>query len=115
MTNITDENIGCWIDGSRYRSDYFMFQVIRTAYMDFDFEIDFDLIIADLGNIQNGELDQDELLDILDSLDWTYTAALDHMNDQLRETPYYFEVEDQSVYLAKDEPAEILETPANQW
>lgn len=115
MTNITDENIGCWIDGSHDRSDYFMFQVIRTAYMFFDFDVEIDLIIADLGNMENGELDQDELLDVLDSLDWTYQAALDHMNDQLRDTPYYFEVEDQSLYLARDEPAEILEPAANPW
>lgn len=119
MTNITDANIGCWIDGSHDRSDYFMFQVIRSAYMFFDFDIDFDLIIADLGKIEHGEFDQDELLDVLDSLDWTYQAALDHMNDQLRNTPYYFEVEDQSLYLARDyepyEAEEIIDDTDQPW
>ena len=119
MTNITDANIGCWIDGSHHRSDYFMFQVIRSAYMFFDFDIDFDLIIADLGKIEHGEFDQDELLDVLDSLDWTYQAAVDHMNEQLRNTPYYFEVQDQSLYLARDyepyEAEEIIDTTDQPW
>ena len=115
MTNITDANIGCWIDGSHDRSDYFMFQVIRTAYMFFDFDLDFDLVIADLGKIEHDEFDQDELLDVLDSLDWTYQAAVDHMNDQLRNTPYYFEVEDQSLYLARDYEPITLDDTDQPW
>ena len=115
MTNITDENLGCWIDGSHDRNDYFMFQVIRTANMHFDFDIDIDLIIDDLGKIEHGEFDQDELLDVLDSIDWAYQAAMDHMNDQLRDTPYYFEVEHRSLYLARDVEPITLDDTDQPW
>ena len=115
MTNITDENLGCWIDGSNDRNDYFMFQVIRTANMHFDFDIDIDLIIDDLGKIEHGEFDQDELLDVLDSIDWAYQAAMDHMNDQLRDTPYYFEVEHRSLYLARDVEPITLDDTDQPW
>lgn len=108
MTNITDADLGCWEDGSHSSVHDFTYSVISVANKTFGFEVDLDLIFSDLNELENGTLDEDEMLDILDSLDWTYYAALDYMNDKLRDTPYYFEVIDQSLYLEKDgEPDEV--------
>lgn len=102
MTNITDADLGCWVEGSHSAAHDFAYAVIHYANESFGFDVDMGMIFADLVALDKGELDQDEMLDILDSLDWTYYAALDHMNDKLRDTPYFFEVVDSCLYLTKD-------------
>ena len=87
--------IGCIIDGSHMRTTDFLVEVIRFA-VDVGFEIDVEQFDKDVENMDN--LDDDELLDVMDSLDWTYEDALSYLNDNVREG-YCWSVEDQSLFL----------------
>ena len=117
MTNtIEDADLGCWIDGSHKSGLDFNYAVIELAHKRFAYQVDIDMIWNDIQNMENNpETDSYEFIDILDSVYWTCEEALDHMNDSLRDTPYYFEVEDQSLYLARDYEPITLDDTDQPW
>jgi hypothetical protein len=49
-------------------------------------------------------MDDDEIQEIFDAIDWTYEDALEYLNTNTREG-LYWEVIDQSLYLTEDADA----------
>jgi len=54
--------------------------------------------------LESGESDEDKKIDIIEALDWCYEDALGYLNDNTRDG-FYWEVEDQSLYLVEDADA----------
>jgi hypothetical protein len=84
---------GIYIDGSHMSSTDFSIAVIRFAVAN-GFEIDIDQLEKDIEAIEERSLDEDDLWDILDSIEWTYMDAVDYLNDT---DPYW------SLYLTSEE------------
>ena len=81
--NKADVETGCYIDGSHMSSFDFAVAVIEVAH-DHGFEIEYDQFVKDIQEYRNGDLDDDTVYEILDSVDWTYEDALDYLNDNTR-------------------------------
>jgi hypothetical protein len=114
--NITDTHLGCWIDGSHNSSVAFNHAVIEMACERFGFDIDLQRVREDIYQIENEHLlDFNEFTDIVDSLYWTSEQAVEHMNDTIINSPYYFEVEDQCLFLEKDTSWKSLDPADNPW
>jgi len=90
---------GCVIDGSHMNSFDFTIAVIDLA-VDSGFEIDVQQYRQDLSDISSGNIadDSEDLLEILQALDWTYDDALDFLNSKLPDNLCYT-VDNQSLYL----------------
>jgi hypothetical protein len=83
---------GCYIDGSHRDSIEFSLLVIEMAH-DYGFELEWE---------PGYMMEEDELNEILDAIDWTYDDALDYLNTNTRDG-FYWEVIDQSLYLVEEE------------
>ncbi len=92
---------GIYIDGSHMSSTDFSIAVIRFAVAN-GFEIDIDQLEKDIEAIEERSLDEDDLWDILDSIEWTYVDAIDYLNDTAPEGTFW-EVSDNSLYLTSEE------------
>jgi len=103
--NLSDVETGCYIDGSRRDVVEFSLLVIELAH-DYGFELDWDRFVKDAANLREPGyvMDDDEIQEIFDAIDWTYEDALDYLNDNTREG-LYSEVIDQSLYLVEDADA----------
>ena len=90
---------GCVIDGSHMNSFDFTVAVIDLA-VDAGFEIDVQQYRQDLSDISSGNIadDSEDLLEILQALDWTYDDALEYLNSKLPDNLCYT-VDNQSLYL----------------
>lgn len=90
---------GCVIDGSHMNSFDFTVAVIDLA-VDAGFEIDVQQYRQDLSDISSGNIaeDSEDLLEILQALDWTYDDALEYLNSGLPDNLCYT-VDNQSLYL----------------
>ena len=91
------DETGCYIDGSHRSSIEFTALVIEMAH-DYGFELDWDRFVDDIEWLRSEEDDEDRMLDILDSLDWTYEDALGYLNEQTRKGLVWV-VENQSLFL----------------
>jgi hypothetical protein len=94
---------GCYIDGSHRDSIEFSLLVIEMAH-DYGFELEWDQFVKDATNLREPGymMEEDELNEILDAIDWTYDDALDYLNTNTRDG-FYWEVIDQSLYLVEEE------------
>ena len=92
--------IGCHIDGSHHRTTDFIAQVIRYAHR-LGYEIEIDQMETDLVALDEGTLDDDEMLDVLDSLEWCYEEAMNFLHDTAPDG-YYWEVDDQSLFFREE-------------
>jgi hypothetical protein len=103
--NLSDVETGCYIDGSRRDVVEFSLLVIELAH-DYGFELDWDRFVKDAANLREPGyvMDDDEIQEIFDAIDWTYEDALEYLNDNTREG-LYWEVIDQSLYLTEDADA----------
>ena len=90
---------GCVLDGSHMNSFDFAIAVIDLA-IDAGFEINVQQYRQDLSDISSGNIaeDSEDLLEILQALDWTYDDALEYLNSGLPDNLHYT-VEDQSLFL----------------
>ena len=90
---------GCVLDGSHMSGFDFAIAVIDLA-IDAGFEIDVQQYRQDLSDISSGNIaeDSEDLLEILQALDWTYDDALEYLNSGLPDNLRYI-VEDQSLFL----------------
>ena len=89
-----------WIDGSHMGNLEFMMSVIEFAHDDYGFELEWDQFVKDAANLREPGymMEEDELNEVLDAIDWTYEDALDYLNINTRE-PLVWVVRDQSLYL----------------
>jgi hypothetical protein len=103
--NLSDAETGCYIDGSRRDVVEFSLLVIELAH-DYGFELDWDRFVKDAANLREPGyvMDDDEIQEIFDAIDWTYEDAIDYLNTNTREG-LYWEVIDQSLYLTEDADA----------
>jgi hypothetical protein len=88
---------GIYIDGSHTSAVDFQVAVIRFA-VDRGYEIDSNQMDKDVEWMNSDLDDEDTLLDILDSLDWTYEGALDYLNSTAPDN-LVWTVEDNSLFL----------------
>jgi len=97
--NLSDVETGCYIDGSHRDSIEFSLLVIEMAH-DYGFELEWDQFVKDAANLREPGymMEEDELNEVLDAIDWTYEDALDYLNINTRE-PLVWVVRDQSLYL----------------
>lgn len=89
--------MGCVIDGSHMSNFDFITAVIDYA-IDRGFELDEKAYRKDVKDMRDGKVNDDWLMDVLDSLDWTYEDALEYLNS-ITPADYFFLVEDQSLFL----------------
>jgi len=103
--SLTKMQTGCYIDGSHMDNIQFTLCVIELAH-NYGFELDWEQFIKDATSLGAAEamMEEDELFEILNALDWTYDDALDYLNDTAPDGMYW-EVEDSSLFLmeAKDD------------
>lgn len=91
-------DFGCYIDGSHMSNFDFMVAVIDFA-IDRGFELDEETYRKDVDDMRNGEIKDEWIMDVLDSLDWTYDDALDYLNDIDNPAGRVWHVEDQSLFM----------------
>jgi hypothetical protein len=105
--NLSKAMPGLWIDGSHMGNLEFMMSVIEFAHDDYGFELEWDQFVKDAANLREPGymMEEDELNEVLDAIDWTYEDALEYLNDNTREG-LYWEVIDQSLFLMTEEDAE---------
>jgi hypothetical protein len=89
---------GIYIDGSHMSAVDFQVAVIRFAN-DRGYEIDSNQMDKDVEWMNSDLDDEDTLLDILDSLDWTYEGALEYLNRIDGVDGLFWTVEDNSLFL----------------
>ena len=105
---ITDEDLGCLIDGSHMSSLEFITAVIDLAILHgFGGMIDVKIYRKDLKMLEYCILDDDEILEIHESLDELFYDALDYLNEVSPEE-YYFDVEDSSLFLVRGDDCERM-------
>jgi hypothetical protein len=106
LMNLSDVETGCYIDGSHRDSIEFSLLVIEMAH-DCGFELEWDQFVKDAANLREPGymMEEDELNEILDAIDWTYEDALDYLNINTRE-PLVWVVRDQSLYLMSYDEAD---------
>jgi hypothetical protein len=106
MMNLSDVETGCYIDGSHRDSIEFSLLVIEMAH-DYGFELEWDQFVKDAANLREPGymMEEDELNEILDAIDWTYEDALDYLNTNTREGLVWV-VREQSLYLMTFEEAD---------
>lgn len=104
--NLTDAETGCYIDGSRRDVVEFSLLVIELAH-DYGFELDWDRFVKDAANLREPGyvMDDDEIQEIFDAIDWTYEDAIDYLNTNTR-PGFVWVVEDQSLFLMTEEDAD---------
>ena len=104
--NLSDVETGCYIDGSHRDSIEFSLLVIEMAH-DYGFELEWDQFVKDAANLRDPGymMEEDELNEVLDAIDWTYEDALDYLNINTRE-PLVWVVRDQSLYLMSYDEAD---------
>ena len=104
--NLSDVETGCYIDGSHRDSIEFSLLVIEMAH-DYGFELEWDQFVKDAANLREPGyiMEEDELNEVLDAIDWTYEDALDYLNINTRE-PLVWVVRDQSLYLMSYDEAD---------
>ncbi len=88
---------GCVLDGSHMNSFDFITAVIDLA-IDSGFELDEETYRKDVDDMRNGEVNDEWVMDVLDSLDWTYEDALEYLNSGLPDNLCYT-VDEQSLFL----------------
>ena len=88
---------GCVLDGSHMNSFDFTTAVIDLA-IDAGFELDEETYRKDVDDMRNGEVRDEWIMDVLDSLDWTYEDAIEYLNSKLPEGLCYT-VDEQSLFL----------------
>lgn len=95
---------GCVIDGSHMNSFDFTVAVIDLA-VDAGFEIDVQQYRQDLSDISSGNIaeDSEDLLEILQALDWTYDDALEYLNEIDLHRGYVWVVDEQSLFREKSD------------
>jgi hypothetical protein len=84
---------GIYIDGSHMSNTDYSIAVIRFAVAN-GFEIDYFQFNKDVADLEERSLVDDDLNEILDSIEWTYMDAVDYLNDT---DPYW------SLYLTSGE------------
>jgi hypothetical protein len=104
--NLSDAETGCYIDGSRRDVVEFSLLVIELAH-DYGFELDWDRFVKDAANLREPGyvMDDDEIQEIFDAIDWTYEDALEYLNTNTREGLVWV-VREQSLYLMTFEEAD---------
>ena len=104
--NLSNVETGCYIDGSRRDVVEFSLLVIELAH-DYGFELDWDRFVKDAANLREPGyvMDDDEIQEIFDAIDWTYEDALDYLNANTR-PGFVWVVEDQSLFLMTEEDAD---------
>ena len=106
MSKTVPIETGCYIDGSHRDSIEFSLLVIEMAH-DYGFELEWDQFVKDAANLREPGymMEEDELNEVLDAIDWTYEDALDYLNINTRE-PLVWVVRDQSLYLMSYDEAD---------
>jgi hypothetical protein len=106
MNKTVPVEAGCYIDGSHRDSIEFSLLVVEMAH-EYGFELDWDRFVKDAANLREPGymMEEDELNEILDALDWTYEDALDYLNDNTR-PEYVWVVRDQSLFLMTGDEAD---------
>jgi hypothetical protein len=104
--NLSDAETGCYIDGSRRDVVEFSLLVIELAH-DYGFELDWDRFVKDAANLREPGyvMDDDEIQEIFDAIDWTYEDAIDYLNTNTR-PGFVWVVEDQSLFLMTEDDAD---------
>lgn len=104
--NLSDVETGCYIDGSHRDSIEFMLLVIEMAH-EYGFELEWDQFVKDAANLREPGymMEEDELNEILDALDWTYEDAIDYLNEHTR-PGFVWVVRDQSLFLMTGDEAD---------
>lgn len=102
--NLSDVETGCYIDGSHMSSFDFAALVIEMAH-EYGFELDWDRFIEDLEDFRNGDVDDEWLLDVMDSIDWTYEDALEYLNTNTRPGLVWV-VREQALLLMDEDEAD---------
>lgn len=104
--NLSDAETGCYIDGSHMDNIQFTLCVIELAH-NHGFELDWEQFIKDATALGAAEamMEEDELFEILNALDWTYEDALDYLNDNTR-PGFVWVVREQSLFLMDEDEAD---------
>ena len=97
--NLSDVETGCYIDGSHRDSIEFSLLVIEMAH-DYGFELEWDQFVKDAPNLREPGymMEEDELNEILDAIDWTYEDALEYLNENTAENLAWI-VQENSLFL----------------
>jgi hypothetical protein len=98
LNNVTDEQLGCWIDGTNMSGKEFDIQLVETA-LHFGLTIN----VEDWKELKN-QLDNypgDEL--ILEDLQTVAEWAYDWFNLKVRDTGYYFEIDANCLFLTHED------------
>ena len=103
LLNLTDVETGCYIDGSRRDVVEFSLLVIELAH-DYGFELDWDRFVKDAANLREPGyvMDDDEIQEIFDAIDWTYEDALDYLNTNTR-PGFVWVVREQALFLMDED------------
>jgi hypothetical protein len=87
----------CYIDGSHMSNTDFQIAVIQFA-TEHGFEIDSEQMHRDIEWMNGEEDDESTLLDILESLDFTFDEAVDYLNSNTRQGQSW-EIREASLFL----------------
>ena len=104
--NLSDVETGCYIDCTHRSNFDFMCLVIEMAH-DYGFELEWDQFVKDAANLREPGymMEEDELNEVLDALDWTFEDALEYLNTNTREGLVWV-VREQSLMLMDEDEAD---------
>lgn len=92
LSDVTGNELGCWIDGSHMKATDFDIQLVETA-IHFGFEINVE-DWKELKNQLEDDADEDVIEDVFGIADIAY-----HWFNELLPQGYYFHIEDNSLFL----------------
>lgn len=92
LSDVTGNELGCWIDGSHMKATDFDIQLVETA-IHFGFEINVE-DWKELKNQLEDNADEDVVEDVFGIADIAY-----HWFNELLPQGYYFHIEDNSLFL----------------
>jgi hypothetical protein len=104
MNKTVPVETGCYIDGSHKSPFDFACIVIEMAH-DYGFELDWDQFVKDVAEFVRGDMEYDNVYEIMDAIDWTYEDALDYLNDNTR-PGFVWVVREQSLFLMDEDEAD---------
>jgi len=95
LDEITEENLGCWIDGTDLSGLFFDFDVVETAI-----HFGWDINVEDWKELKAQAVTYDEA--VLEDMAYVADSALRWLESQLPEG-YYFEIDANCLFLTHED------------
>jgi len=97
LSDVTGEQLGCWIDGSNMSSREFDTQLVETAI-----NLGWHINIENWKELKNQLDDDNYSIDVMDDLYFVSEEAY-HWFNELLPQGYYFHIEEQSLFLQHED------------